>query len=78
MLRRDDGPRLDRGWVQGAVGRRRRDWVDVVEDAAVWLCRAGLLVGSLAAGWLFAAHVDPDGWLVRATVGWLIGRGGAC
>lgn len=32
------------------------------------------LLGAFLAGFIYAGLVDPDGWLLRVTLGWLVGE----
>lgn len=56
---------------RGLVERDRRRRLEVVDQV---LGGAVVLVVAPVVGWLFAAHVDPDGALMRWTLGLLVGE----
>jgi hypothetical protein len=60
---------------RGRMPRRRGDVLvpGALADALVGVGRALMLAGAFGIGWLIASHIDPDGWLLRYTLGWLVG-----
>ncbi len=67
-----------RGRMAGDRGRMPERRVVMLSapavDVLVVVSRVTLLVGAFAVGWLFAAHIDPDGLLLRYTLGWVVGE----
>jgi hypothetical protein len=60
---------------RGRMPRRRGDVLvpGALADALVGVGRVAMLAGAFGIGWLIASHIDPGGWLLRYTLGWLVG-----
>lgn len=66
----DRGVRREVALVLPPTREREPRWLGVAEAAL----SAVALAGAFAAGWLYAGLVDPDGALLRVTLGWLVGE----